>query len=266
MNLKNNYHTHTARCGHAIGTDEEYVLNAIKIGIKELGFSDHIPFPDISQPGVRMEYDQLDEYINSIYALKEKYKDKINILCGFEAEYYPSKKEYYEYLLTKVDYLICGQHFNLADDNYLYIVNLKNDKDAVIQYVDNVIAAMQSGLVSYIAHPDIVMRSYTYRDEFLDSQIRRICDASIKYHIPLEINLEGMNRKVMMNDPLGEKFYPFPSFWKIVSEYPEIDVIIGADVHDPNDLLRDYDKYAREIVDMYNLHLIDKIDISSHNE
>ena len=35
---KNNYHTHTARCYHASGKDEEYVKAAIKAGIKELGF------------------------------------------------------------------------------------------------------------------------------------------------------------------------------------------------------------------------------------
>ena len=41
---KNNYHTHTTRCMHAIGQDEEYVQAAIKAGIKKLGFSDHTPW------------------------------------------------------------------------------------------------------------------------------------------------------------------------------------------------------------------------------
>ena len=45
-----NYHTHTARCGHAVGEDEEYVKRAIECGIKYMGFSDHAPirFPDVS--------------------------------------------------------------------------------------------------------------------------------------------------------------------------------------------------------------------------
>ena len=41
---KNNYHTHTTRCFHAIGKDEEYVKAAIQANIKELGFSDHTPW------------------------------------------------------------------------------------------------------------------------------------------------------------------------------------------------------------------------------
>ena len=40
-----NYHTHTARCGHAEGTEEEYILTALRCGFKVLGFSDHTPGP-----------------------------------------------------------------------------------------------------------------------------------------------------------------------------------------------------------------------------
>ena len=36
--IKANYHTHTARCGHAIGTDEEYVQAAIQAGLKNPWF------------------------------------------------------------------------------------------------------------------------------------------------------------------------------------------------------------------------------------
>ena len=43
--MKVNLHTHTYRCGHAEGTEEEYVLAAIENGYVKLGFSDHTPFP-----------------------------------------------------------------------------------------------------------------------------------------------------------------------------------------------------------------------------
>ena len=35
-----NYHTHTTRCRHAAGSDEEYVRCAIDNGLQILGFSD----------------------------------------------------------------------------------------------------------------------------------------------------------------------------------------------------------------------------------
>ena len=36
--MTENYHTHTTRCRHATGTDEEYVLQAIDGGLQESGF------------------------------------------------------------------------------------------------------------------------------------------------------------------------------------------------------------------------------------
>ena len=38
-----NYHSHTARCGHAWGTDEEFIQAAIEAGFGVLGFSEHTP-------------------------------------------------------------------------------------------------------------------------------------------------------------------------------------------------------------------------------
>ena len=69
--IKNNWHTHTYRCGHARGTDEEYVLSAIKAGIKKLGFSDHAPYPECHAKGMRMNYEEYDGYVASIKSLKD---------------------------------------------------------------------------------------------------------------------------------------------------------------------------------------------------
>ena len=44
-----NYHTHTTRCGHAEGTEEEYILTALRCGFKVLGFSDHTPWAYATQ-------------------------------------------------------------------------------------------------------------------------------------------------------------------------------------------------------------------------
>ena len=43
-----NYHTHTTRCGHASGTEREYIERALANGVEYMGFSDHstFVFPD----------------------------------------------------------------------------------------------------------------------------------------------------------------------------------------------------------------------------
>ena len=93
--FKRNYHTHTVRCHHASGTDEDYVLAAIEAGLTTLGFSEHTPYPSDSD-GYRMPFEEVGDYIDSLLALREKYKNKIEILIGLESEYYES---YFDRLL-----------------------------------------------------------------------------------------------------------------------------------------------------------------------
>lgn len=89
MLLKANYHTHTKRCGHAGGTDREYVEKAIEDGIKVLGFSDHAPmFYDTPGfvSGCRMALTEIDDYCRSITELKREYRNDIEIRLGFSEE------------------------------------------------------------------------------------------------------------------------------------------------------------------------------------
>lgn len=261
MDIKYNYHTHTTRCGHALGEDEDYVICAIKAGVKELGFSDHAPFNGISQPRVRMDFSQLDEYIKSINALKEKYKNEIKIYVGFEAEYFHEIDDYYKELLTKVDYLICGQHYALDNAGKPNYVGFKKDDQFMAKgYVDRVVEAIESGFFKYIAHPDIILNSYTLRDDFIHEQCLRIIDAAERCHVPLEINLEGMNRKVHYGAPLEDIFYPYNYFWELVEGH-NVDVILGADAHYPEAFFQDYDKYALEMIKKLKLHKIERINI-----
>ena len=82
---------HTYRCMHASGTDEEYVLSAIKNGYEEIGFSDHSPWKYDSNfvAHMRMKDSQFHDYYRSVSALKEKYKNQISIKIGLECEYFP---------------------------------------------------------------------------------------------------------------------------------------------------------------------------------
>ncbi len=228
-----NYHTHTERCGHANGEDEQYVLAAIEAGFKVLGFSDHIPFKTIIHPSERMNYNQIDDYINSIEYLKVKYKDKIEIKLGFELEYFPEYIDYYKEVLSRCDYLICGQH-NKVLDHYSYDL-FANDEDVII-YANQVKAAMESGLISFIAHPDYFMLGRRTWSAACDEAARIIALASEKNNVPLEINLNGI-RYGKLNYQGKDAFpYPFRLFWSIVSQY-NVQCLYSYDAHKPLTLL-----------------------------
>lgn len=228
-----NYHTHTERCGHANGEDEQYVLAAIEAGFKVLGFSDHIPFKSVIHPSERMNYDQIDDYITSIEHLKVKYKDKIEIKLGFELEYFPEYNEYYKEILARCDYLICGQH-NKILDHYSYD-QFANDEDVIV-YANQVKAAMESGLVSFIAHPDYFMLGRRTWTPACDEAARIIAQAAEKNKVALEINLNGVRYGKYNYHNIHVYPYPFRSFWEIVSNY-DVECLYSFDAHKPFTLL-----------------------------
>src|SRR5574344_2104407 len=164
-----NYHTHTYRCGHADNnmTDEDYVKEFIKKKFNLIAFTDHNPEKEIidTRKTMRMDYDEIKGYLNSIKELQEKYKDKIIIKSGFEIEYLPGQEENIQELKEMVDIIILGQHF-IYDKNNKDIKIFRwqefSDND-LITYANYIKKAMELNIPNIIAHPDIFMLS---RDSF----------------------------------------------------------------------------------------------------
>ena len=171
-----NYHTHTYRCHHACGQDEDYVKKAIEAGFSVLGFSDHTPWHYHSQfkPYMRMDDDQLEEYVNSILYLKNKYKDKIKILIGLEVEYFEGYMEWLKEQLENypIDYIILGHHYDSSDEYGIYYGSRAN-KEILTRYIDQCIKGMETGLFSYLAHPDLI--GYPYADDYYKKEMKRLC-------------------------------------------------------------------------------------------
>lgn len=256
--IKSNYHTHTVRCGHATGNDEQYVLAAIEAGLEELGFSDHMPYPDASNPHDRMEYHQAQEYIDSINSLKEKYKDQIKIYVGFECEFFPERLDYYKEMYERVDYLICGQHYKILDEyGYDYYTS---DADLEV-YADQVIGAMESGLIKFLAHPSYFMLGRKTWNEACDKAAHRICKAAQDLNIPLEINLKGTKYPKGIYNGYDSYRYPNLAFWHIAAEY-DVKAIVGMDAHSPIYLLETdfFEKMEKDFIEM-GITILDRLEI-----
>jgi histidinol-phosphatase (PHP family) len=256
------YHTHTNRCGHAYGSDEEYIIEAIKRGFKVIGFSDHIFYPGLSQPGIRGEYSLLEDYLTSINYLKTKYKDQIEIHLGFESEYYSQFHNYYQELLDseKISYLLLGQHHRLIDNQFDIYYGRTNDPDVIKEYRDAVIEAMATGLFINFVHPDLFMAGYKRGfDETAIGVSHDIVKAAVKYDIVLELNLGGIRGHGFVK--LGSEYryrYPYEPFWEIVSRYP-VKVNVGIDAHSPNDFSDERIKILLKIIDKYKLNHIHRL-------
>lgn len=275
-----NYHTHTERCGHAEKdySDEEYVKEAFERGIKFFAFTDHIPFMKAkdTKGNVRMSYDEIDEYLQSIVKLKDKYREIVNIETGFEFEYIPGELEHILKMKNMVDKMVLGQHFVFDNQGNIKYFNSKQnitDKE-MIQYVCLISKALEAGIPDIIAHPDLFLkyrRRFGEKEEFIT---RQICELAQKYQVPMEINLNEIYREyVRAKNELAKGTererielaksrigYPNAQFWKILSEY-DIKVLFGIDAHLKGQILNNEISYkiASEILGetMEKLNFVD---------
>lgn len=260
-----NYHTHTIRCQHATGSEEEYIEEAIRLGFKTLGFADHTPWHYDTDfiSGVRMHENELANYVSTLKDLKDKYKDKIEILIGLEAEYYP---DMIDWLIEQckslgIDYLIFGCHFYPCDDDYFDFYSFFNEtrEDALDVYVNAIKQGVETGLYSYIAHPDVILRSCKVVDEKVLDAFEKITDIAIKHDIPLEYNLNG----VYWNKYKGINSYPHDDFWKIAGR-KGCKALVGFDAHRPSffeEMMPSYNE-GNEKLKQFGCQLIDTIDVN----
>lgn len=229
-----NYHTHTYRCGHATcDAEKEYIEAAIRAGLKTLGFSDHCPMPlpsgNVSDDhsrfmNIRMTTDETENYVDTLSELKEKYKNEIDILIGFEVEYISELFDGFIAHISKfpVDYIIMGQHFDsFITDKMIYFGDETRSVSVLKRYVDLVIEGMSTKKFTYVAHPDLC--NFRGSLECYENEMTRLINASNKYGVPLELNMLGLN---------SLRHYPSFVFWSLASRIG-CDVVIGSDAHSP---------------------------------
>ena len=243
--MKFNLHTHTRRCGHAVGADEEYVLKAIEAGYEMIGFSDHSPyiFPDGYISGMRMTPDEAYEYAESIRSLKEKYKDKIDIKLGFELEWYPRLIDRnLEFLKTlDYDYLLLAQHHtDNENDRWCEYAGAKTNNIGVLdKYINQLLLGAKSGEFTYVCHPDLIY--FVGNEEIYLRKMRYMIEELKKLEIPLELNFFGY---------FDKRQYPNRKFWEMVKEVGN-PVVIGLDAHTPSvytdSRINGLRKYAEEL-------------------
>ena len=263
--MKANYHTHTTRCQHAQGADEDYVRAALEGHFDVLGFADHAPWPFRSGfvSGMRMTCEQLPGYLEALRTLREKYAGELTVHIGLEAEYFP---RYHDHLLRMrdqgVSYYILGQHFADSEEDTIYSGMDCRTDDGVRRYAEAVVRAIRTGLYSYIAHPDLFMRP-RYDEEFdaaCEEAADMICQAAKEQGMPLECNLLGLSIRERDNALDGRwRGYPCPAFWQYARKWGN-DAILGVDAHEPEALTNEaLWLRGRQTLDAMGYHVIDHL-------
>jgi len=220
-------HNHTVLCNHAEGTIDQYIEKAIENNTKCFGFSEHAPM-DFDHK-YRLCFDQMQEYESAVFEAKKKYKDKIDILLGYEVDYLDGYMDD-RVLNADVDYLIGSVHFidKWGFDNPEFIGRYESeDIDEIWQkYFDSVEKMASSGLFDIVGHFDLIkVFKFMPKKNILD-----IADKALKAiketGMVLEVNMAGFRK------PVGE---PYPSVEILKKAYElGIDITLSSDAHAPN--------------------------------
>lgn len=233
--LNQNLHTHTVYCDGK-NTPKELVQHAIKLGFTGIGFSGHSHMP--YSPGHSMAEVETEGYIAEIKALKEKYRDVIDVFCGIEFDMYsPSDLSVYDYVIGAVHYLdIDGKKVGMdrTADVVKGVIDQYFDGDGMKyakKFYETVAELPKYGRIDVVAHFDLLAKhcenvkffdeeSKVYRGYALDA-----LHELIKHVDVFEINTGAIAR--------GYRTTPYPAPF-ILDEIKRVGgrIIISSDCHD----------------------------------
>ena len=232
--MRLDYHIHTT---FSDGRSDlhEYVHEAAKKRIDEIGFSDHI---HVKKEDWSMVPADLPKYVNKIAGLKKL--SKIPIKAGLEVEFVPRQIEGLMHVINQfdLDYLMGSVHF-IGDwqfDNEKQIEEWKRrDVNQVYeQYFDLVQTMAKTQLFDFVGHLDLVKKfGYRPKGDIKDLLIETIKTIS-KSGMCIEVNTGGLRKPC-------QEIYPSEKLLKTCFDNG-LPITLGSDAHLSEDIGAGFDK------------------------
>ncbi len=235
MSHKQNLHIHST---YADGRDtpEEMIVEAISRGFDSIGFSEHSYMSFSSYP-YQMTIEKAEDYKEEIHALKDQYKDRIDVFCGMELEYYSDvDTDGYDYLIGSVHYLnfngtILGFDRGLAETLDYVDNNFGGNGLAFAEKYYETMTRLPERKVNIIGHFDLLTKN-NEKGKFIDTTSKEYLSLgyeaihALKGKIPLfEVNTGAISRAYRTS--------PYPQM-EFLKEFNRLGfgALITSDCHD----------------------------------
>ena len=247
--IKFDLHTHHERCGHAIGTIEDYVKQAIEYGLQYIGISDHSPYfyseDDHLYPTIAMAKSELVPYIEEVHRLKEKYEGKIHVLLGMESDFFPDHIEVYrdQYLLHPFDYIIGSVHYvqdiSIFKKGRWNGLTSKEQSRLKNEYYELIQKSAKSGMFQILGHIDAMKGFYPAFSSIETDSIEKTLKIISQEDIAIEINTSGKTK-----DCGG--WYPADDILERAHFY-NVKVTFGSDSHTPERIGDEFEQVQKRL-------------------
>ncbi|HVR43068.1 MAG TPA: histidinol-phosphatase HisJ family protein [Thermoanaerobaculia bacterium] len=241
------YHTHTFRCGHAVGTMQEYVEEAIAKGIDEIGLTDHLWLyfdpPERRDPRWAMPEDQYERHYAEMLEVRERYRGRIAVRVSVEADYIEGREDDLIHILERFDfdYVLLGVHFidewMIDDPEQSHRYGERSVAAIYREYYRRMRKAVGLGVANLVSHFDLPKKFGDLPEESVGEVVEETLDVVAEAGTAIEISSAGLRNRI------GE-IYPSAA---ILSEMKrrEIPVAISSDAHAPRDVGFGFDRLLK---------------------
>lgn len=245
------YHTHTYRCGHAVGTMREYVDAAIRAGVTDVGLTDHLWLYFVP-PAERDERwaireTEFDAHYAEMLEVREEYRGRIDVRVAVEADYVAGHEAELLAILGRYefDFVLGSVHFmdgwliDSPDEAHRY----REQRVAEIyrRYFANIRRAITLGCFDVLAHFDLPKKFGFLPEEDLTAVVAETLDLAKEKDVAIEISTGGLRK------PIAE-IYPAPSIVREMRRR-DIPIVLSSDAHAPDEVGSGFDRgiaFARE--------------------
>lgn len=239
-------HVHTSFCDGE-NSPEEIVRFAAERGMRYIGFSAHsnTPFDE----SYCIKKCAVNSYIDEINRLKNKYKDKIHILCGMEADYFsPVCKKKFDYLIGSVHYVLKNGKYLPIDESPQIFAEIVSgayggNVFALIEDYFNLAAnVLEKTSADIIGHFDLISK-FNEGNAFFDEKSekyggiwKKAAERLAAFGKPFEINTGAISRGYR------SEAYPSVDMLKFIKSLGG-SFILSSDSHKKESLMFKFDEY-----------------------
>ncbi len=261
--LKFNYHSHTDYCD-GIYTAEEMIKSAIEKGLCYYGVSSHAPLP--FDTDWTMKNEDLNQYVDEVLYLKQKYENRITVLVGLEIDYLPDLESFSikDESMSRIDYIIGSVHFlGKLNDSTRWTVDYDKkefEKGIRESFDGDIMSAVKTyykliGDMAETIEPDIIahldlIKKNNFGNYFFDDSevwyietVRNCLETIASTKSIIEINTGGVARGFMT------EFYPSDRILREVLAM-KIPVTISSDAHTAENVAFGFDDVLVKLEDM----------------
>ncbi|HWB20023.1 MAG TPA: histidinol-phosphatase HisJ family protein [Phycisphaerales bacterium] len=237
------YHNHS-RWSDGKASIPDLIASAHAQSISTLGISDHYCLhpAGVQQPWA-MPSEKIDDYIRELQSARASTPPGLTLSIGVEADWFSNHTHVLKPALERlpVDYILGSIHFVgsfTIDGRPEQWAKLTDDQREQLHrdYWTQVPLMAQSRLFDIASHLDLAKKFGYFAKSDLTSLINPALDALADNHLVVELNTAGWHKPC--NDA-----YPSLDILRACRNR-NIPVTISADAHQPEHLLRDFDKAA----------------------